>query len=122
LWTKAAAAFADATYHFDNAISVTGGLRYSWEKRTFFFAQPEATVLVDHAAESWNAVTPRVVVRYEVAPSSNIYASFSKGFKSGTFNTTSPIATPVNPENVKAYEIGFKTVQGAVQFDTAAYY
>ncbi|HEY3654427.1 MAG TPA: TonB-dependent receptor [Steroidobacteraceae bacterium] len=122
LWTKAAAAFADATYHFDNAISVTGGLRYSWEKRTFFFAQPEAAVLVDHAAKSWNAVTPRVVVRYEVAPSSNIYASFSKGFKSGTFNTTSPISTPVNPENVKAYEIGFKTVQGAVQFDTAAYY
>jgi iron complex outermembrane receptor protein len=122
LWTKAAAAFADATYHFDNALSVTGGLRYSWEKRTFFFAQPEATVLVDHAAKSWNAVTPRVVVRYEVAPSSNVYASFSKGFKSGTFNTTSPISTPVNPENVKAYEIGFKTVQGAVQFDTAAYY
>lgn len=122
LWTKAAAAFADATYHFDNAISLTGGLRYSWEKRTFSFAQPEANVLVNHANKSWSAVTPRVVVRYEVAPSSNIYASFSKGFKSGTFNTTSPISTPVNPENVKAYEIGFKTVQGALQFDTAAYY
>jgi iron complex outermembrane recepter protein len=122
LWTKAAAAFGDATYHFDHGISVTGGLRYSWERRTFLFADPQSNVLVDHASRSWDAVTPRAVVRYEFAQNSNIYASFSKGFKSGTFNTTVPVSTPVNPENVKAYEIGFKTSQGPLQFDTAAYY
>ena len=122
LWTRAAAAFADATYHFDNAISVTGGVRYSWERRTFLFADPDTAVLVDHATKSWDAVTPRAVVRYEFTPGSNVYASFSKGFKSGTFNTTSADATPVNPENVKAYEVGFKTARGAMEFDTAAYY
>jgi iron complex outermembrane recepter protein len=122
LWTRAAAAFADATYHFDHSISITGGLRYSWERRTFYFAQPADTVLVDHATKSWDAVTPRVVVRYELDSHSNLYASFSKGFKSGTFNTTSPISTPVNPENVKAYEVGYKIAHGPLQFDTAAYY
>lgn len=122
LWTRAAAAFGDVTYRVNDDFSVIGGLRYSWERRTFFYAQPESDVMVDHVSKDWDAVTPRAVVKYDLDRNSNVYVSFSKGFKSGTFNTTVPNKTPVNPENVKAYEVGYKLQRGSFQFQTAAYY
>lgn len=122
LWTRAAAGFADLTYHVNDELTLIGGLRYSWERRTFNFAEPDDTVLVDHVSKSWDAVTPRAVLKYDLNSFSNVYASFSKGFKSGTFNTTTADPTPVNPENVYAYEVGYKYEHGLMQFDTAAYY
>jgi iron complex outermembrane recepter protein len=122
MWSRAAALYGDATYHLPHGFSLTGGLRYSWEKRTFLFAQPVDIPLVDHVHKSWDSLTPRAVLQYELAPDSNVYTSFSKGFKSGTFNTTSPDPTPVSPEKVTAYEIGYKVARGGVRFDTAAYY
>ena len=63
---------------------------------------------------------------------SMLYASFSRGFKSGGFDTralvaTNPNATPriaVEPETLDAYEFGYKATlaDGAVQLNAAAFY
>ena len=126
LRTRAVAAYADATYHFSDKFSFTAGVRWSDEKRTYSFAsaavgQPLVTQ-VDDVPKSWSSVTPRAVLMYEIADNSNIYASYGKGFKSGTFNTNVALVNTVDPEEIDAYEVGFKTASRGFRFDVAAFY
>jgi iron complex outermembrane recepter protein len=61
------------------------------------------------------------VARYQLDDSSNVYASFSKGFKSGLISIAYPFNT-VQPEKIDAYEVGYKAARGRWHLDTAAYY
>ncbi|WP_226998615.1 TonB-dependent receptor [Tardibacter chloracetimidivorans] len=125
--SKSFAFFGDATYELADKLFLTGGLRYSSEKRladylvqSTAFGTPGAN---DSASKTFNSLTPRAVIRYELAPRTSVYASFSKGFKSGAFNTFSiDLTTPVKPEKLTAYEVGFKTASRNVRFSTAGYY
>jgi iron complex outermembrane receptor protein len=75
---------------------------------------------------TFSSVTPRVVLRYEIAPRTNIYASYSEGFRAGVFNTTvlpNPgLVIPINPEKLRAFELGFKTASSTWRLDAAVYY
>lgn len=65
------------------------------------------------AVESWSRFTPRVGVEYQASDDLMFYASYSQGFKSGTFNPRATINEPgVNPEIVDSYEIGMKSDWG----------
>src|SRR5439155_6128374 len=80
-----------------------------------------------HAQDSWSKFTPRATVRYEIAPRTNVYASWSKGYRSGTFNPNPPntavdVWTAVRPETITAYEVGFKTARRSLRFDIAGFY
>ncbi|MDM7859849.1 TonB-dependent receptor [Alteromonas sp. ASW11-36] len=62
------------------------------------------------AVESWSRFTPRVGVEYQMSKDVMFYASYSQGFKSGTFNPRATINEPgVNPEIVDSIEIGMKS-------------
>ncbi|WJG08038.1 TonB-dependent receptor [Aliiglaciecola sp. LCG003] len=66
-------------------------------------------VLDAPAVESWSRFTPRLGLEYQVSSDMMLFASYSQGFKSGTFN---PRATAqekgARPEIVDSYEIGVK--------------
>ncbi|MET0904839.1 MAG: TonB-dependent receptor [Tardiphaga sp.] len=111
--------FADGTYDLGK-ISVIAGIRYSSEKRGFKRGLPGAAYTVDTSA-TFNSWTPRFGLRYDVGARSNIYATFSKGFKSGLYNISSPSTVPVRPEKIDAYEVGFKTAGPVLDFNAAAY-
>jgi iron complex outermembrane receptor protein len=59
-----------------------------------------------------------------VTDNTNLYFTFTKGFKSGEFNPAGAIrqVTPVAPEKVWSYEAGVKTSMGRVSFNLAAFY
>ncbi len=124
--TSALAGFADATYEVFEKLFLTGGLRYSYEKRdgSYLIQSPAVGAVGGASAEkSFNGVTPRAVIRYELSSRTNVYASFTRGFKSGAFNVSGQdVAHPVDPEKVDAYEVGYKTASSALRFDTSAYY
>jgi iron complex outermembrane receptor protein len=127
--TFAWALFADATWHVTDRLSLILGGRYSWEQKKFNFvatgvAGNPAFVNAGAAQATWSDFTPRVVLRYEVAENTNVYGSWSRGFKSGLFNPA-PVASSlgqVRPENINAYEVGFKTAQRGWAFDAAAFH
>jgi iron complex outermembrane receptor protein len=132
MWTKAYAGYVDATWEMVPHLFLNAGVRYSHDKRTVFAYYKQ---LLGHnppppfapaTTASFPATTPRATLRWEFSPRSNVYFSYSQGFKSGTFNTVSVTAagltTPVEPEKVKAYEVGFKTAQGPFHVEAAAYY
>jgi iron complex outermembrane receptor protein len=109
--TTSAAAFGEATWSVTDAFKVTLGARYTWEKRDLdvdITAASGARTLRS-ADTSFNETTPRVSLQYYFNDDTNVYATFSKGFKSGVFNGASASIVPVEPEKVDAWEVGLKS-------------
>ncbi len=118
--TQAYAAFADASYDFGD-FEITGGLRYSYETKRYD-GQLNGNPVVNNANDSWGSLTPRIVLSYHPNRRVLAYASFSQGFKSGTFNANGLSAVAVDPETVDAFEIGLKlTPQPGMTFNISAF-
>jgi iron complex outermembrane recepter protein len=125
------AAYFEGNYDVTDRLSIIAGIRESYERRAIFGGQtiPNAVDLnydsptQQAQSASWNSATPRVSIRYKVADDSNVYATYSQGFKSGVFNDSAITNPPVKPEKVDAYEVGYKA-EFAHRFTSnlAAYY
>ena len=138
--TKSYAAFGQASYKFSDRVSLTAGLRYTHEERSYdrfttsvstfgalnglafrFPGSLPAPFNLDNKAE-YDAWTPSVTLAWKPDANSQIYASASRGFKSGGFNGrangvadltqtvngVSTIVTTFRPETVWTYEGGAK--------------
>ena len=58
--------------------------------------------------------TPRAGLRYELGARTNIYATYSKGFRPGAITTSlaglrRQPGLPIKSETVNAFEVGYKT-------------
>ena len=66
-------------------------------------------VLDGAKSQSWSRFTPRLGLEYQADDNMLLFASFSQGFKSGTFNPRATVNEDgVNPEIVDTYELGMK--------------
>jgi iron complex outermembrane receptor protein len=123
--TEAYALYADANYHITDQLSVDVGGRYSHEDKTGFESSPAIGFAPTTKTASFKKFTPRASVRYEVAPRTNVYASYSQGFRSGTFPPivgNPALMLPIKPEIVDAFEVGFKMARRGFRFDAAAFH
>lgn len=105
------AGFGEATLRLGEHLSLIAGIRYTDESRNYEAIRSGAP-LVPLQKASFDKITYRASAQYKFNDDFNIYASHSRGFKSGVFNgfaTTLAAATPVRPETIDAYEIGFKS-------------
>lgn len=134
--TTSYAAFGQGTWRVTDRLKVTGGLRYTFENKRGSFRQWHekgadlsglppalaATALVlrgqfgptaDYAVEfDDDAVSGLVTASYAATEGSLIYASYSRGAKSGGLNLSvlpTGISPRVQPEGVEAFEIGLKS-------------
>jgi iron complex outermembrane receptor protein len=113
------AVFADLTYEAVKDLFLTGGVRYSRDESDATFNVPTAR-LTRHGEHSWTNTSPRAVARYQLTPDSNVYASYSLGYKAGLIPITESV-NPVEPEKVKAFEVGYKMARGSYRFDVSAF-
>ena len=115
--------YAQGSYAFSDKLKLTLGGRFSTEKRqgtgTFEFL----SVVPTDKQKSWNAFTPTATLNYQATDSTLIYASVTRGFKSGVINVGSRNDV-INPEFVWSYEIGLKTaaLNNRLQANLAAFY
>lgn len=59
--------------------------------------------------EDWSRFTPRLGVEYQLDEDTMVFASYSQGFKSGTFNPRATLnESAANPEIVDSIELGVK--------------
>ena len=129
------ALFGQATFHLTGALDVTLGGRYTNDKKR----ATQAGTTTDRAPiivaaftttnrASYKSFDPRIVVAYKLTPDANVYASYSTGFKSGGFQfvpfSKAQADVLFEPEDIKAYEVGFKTewLDRALRINGAAYY
>ena len=121
---KSDALFAHAEVKLTDALQLSGGFRYTWDKRkgsigVFDIAGnctqrvPAGTgpfVCPFTASAKFDAPSYDATLQYRVADRALAYAAYRHGYKSGALNLPSPDDrfTVVQPETVDEYEIGLK--------------
>lgn len=141
--TRSAAGFANVIFHLTDRLSLTTGGRYTWERRhytggTIYPLCPRSPVnpscaglgITTTAADftisdrnwSWKAG-----LDYKLGDDALVYASVSKGTKSGgfvtRFTTSDGQLLPYKPESLIAYEVGAKAQFGRLlSVDGAVFY
>jgi iron complex outermembrane recepter protein len=143
--TESTAYFAQATANLTDRLALTLGGRYQTETRTL---AKSTTRYVPNASNPHNVIpvfdfntplfgtngprtartsnfSPKVVLDYKFSEGSMVYGSYSKGFKSGTFNIIAIYQPPqyIEPEEVSSYELGYKgtLLDGALRFNAAVF-
>ncbi|HWV60768.1 MAG TPA: TonB-dependent receptor [Sphingopyxis sp.] len=106
------AVFAQGTLNFSEKFSATAGLRYSWEKVTNISQTRSNTVVTgnnDRVAD-FEDISPKVTLSYKPNSDWMIFATASRGFKSGGTQTTNSAAltNEFKPETLWNYELGTK--------------
>jgi iron complex outermembrane recepter protein len=148
--------FGEAYYEFTDALKLTLGLRYNNDDKSVRARSTLASFLVPYAATNAFAspfaatfdadpgrtgaqpfqirstttdeITGRAVLDYKFSDDSLIYASYSRGYKSGGINPPlQPIfAVPeaFTPETIDAFEIGSKNtfLDGGLRLNATAFY
>lgn len=121
--TDSYAGYLQATWKFSDAWSITGGGRYTTEKRDARVVASTGTFI---NKATFRKFTPTATLQFTPTRHLNIYAKYGEAFKTGIFNLSASSAvalTPVRPENVKQYEVGLKAgIAGNLQVNLAAFY
>jgi len=114
--TKSYAAFGQVDYSVTDALILTGGLRYSTDKKSFHYTSNaefgEVTFFTVDDDKTFDSLSGKVGVQYRFSPDANVYATYNRGYKSGGFfggQTVDPTTLgPYKDETVNAYEAGAK--------------
>ncbi|MDE2621212.1 MAG: TonB-dependent receptor, partial [Sphingomonadales bacterium] len=169
LKTEAAAVFGQATYSLTDALRLTGGIRYTSDKRSAFDLQKQAispTVTAPagvtglppipclpntptaganlpgtlcplinqtpgfyNSQVTFNRVTWKAGIEFDLGPNSMLFADVSTGFKAGGFNQAVSLTQPSKlqpyaPETITAYTLGVKNrfLDNRLQVNVEAFY
>ena len=120
LGTESTSAYLQGTYSFTDWLDLTLGGRYQEEERALLVSNVEIdnlageqTVLIPFAPRSSKEYnfSPRVSIDVRAFEDVLTYLSYSKGFKSATYNIVNIYTQPdfVSPEEVSSYELGVKS-------------
>lgn len=127
--TEAFAIFADGNFKLTDTLAVLFGGRYSRERRDGSNnVQLDQVPAFDNIAEfdavTFDAFTPKIGLQYQPNADTQVYATATRGFKSGGFNIGSYQNEPFQPEFIWSYEVGGKFIMfdGRLQLNTAAFY
>jgi len=118
LRTSAYAIFGEARFHFTPALTLTLGGRYSHEKKSVveslqldvvnpFDPDRFVPVATRPGTQTESRFDPKVTIDYKARENLFLYATFSRGFKSGGFNIGG-LQDPFKPEVINDYEAGVK--------------
>ena len=143
------AVYGEGTYDFTDRLSLTVGLRYTYDRVRY---KNGSTVLFDlggenafaslvpyefpltgtpgrvNQSENTGEITGRAIIDYQLADDVLVYASYSRGYRAGTYNGLAyqDISQVyfVDPEEVDAYEVGFKSqfANNTIQLNAAGFY
>ncbi|WP_168854393.1 TonB-dependent receptor [Novosphingobium sp. ERN07] len=119
--TKSWGGFADATYELLDNLFLTGGIRYTEDKPSLDF-DLQAFGLTGAGSAKFHNTSVRGVARYQLTPRSNVYASYSQGYRSGGLPGSAFSTIPVKPEKIDAFELGYKNAEGPLNLNLAAFY
>ncbi|QIQ88137.1 MAG: TonB-dependent receptor [Erythrobacter sp.] len=149
--------FGEVYFDITDRLKFTGGLRYNDDSKSITARSTLASFLNPYSNDgdpftspfvglydadpgipgnqlsqdrsvSFNEITGRAVLDFQITPDNLVYASYSRGYKSGGIN---PPLQPIfnvpesfGPETIDAFEIGTKNTfaNGALQLNATAFY
>jgi iron complex outermembrane receptor protein len=110
--TESIAPYAQATVTIGSSTDLTAGIRYTSDTKDLSYLNQLPNIGVSQLREDSNnfdAITYRLAAQHRFSEQFMLWASVSTGFKSGVYNPTSFTNPVAQPEDLTAYEIGFKT-------------
>lgn len=147
---RSKAIYGEGVFDVSDQFSLTVGLRYTGDKGHYYnglatlfddagtprlitvssspvavLPGPNVTPLTERGSS--NALSGRVIASYKPSEDVMLYASYSRGYRAGTFNgfafQDNSQVNFVPPEKVNAYEIGFKSriLDNAMQINGALF-
>lgn len=117
--SQSMAAFAQGTYKLTDQLNITGGIRYTEDKKKLDQISPFARTL----SADFNKINWAASVDYQWTRDILTYARVATGYKSGGFNARSS-NSGYDPEDLKSYEIGVKSelFNRRLRLNVAAFY
>jgi iron complex outermembrane recepter protein len=127
------AVFGNATYHLNDQLDLTGGLRWSQDRQRFsqdnsgyLFnpAVPTAVTTISTTATE-SVVNYMATARYHFTPDDMVYARVASGYRPGGPNVAFPgVAATFNSDSLTNYEVGLKSelLEHRVLLDLAVFY
>ncbi|MCX7285505.1 MAG: TonB-dependent receptor [Novosphingobium sp.] len=137
--TESYAVFGDFNWKVADQVRISFGGRYSHDRKELFngFAggklidpnavQKSLFVPVGTGKASFNKFTPKIGIDWRPNSDTMVYASWSRGYRSGGFSpraaTAATASTPFQPETVDSYEVGLKLtgLNGRADFNIAGF-
>ena len=120
--SRSLSAFAHATVNLTDGLNLTGGLRYSDERKAYVYNRedpntglpPPSVAAIDGVGTLFegNRFDYKLAIDYEIVPDIMVYGQVSTGFRSGGINPRPFASNQVvafDPETLTAYELGFKS-------------
>lgn len=133
------AAFATADVFVTEKLSLDFQLRYTYEDKDIYITAPLADVSEASTDKSFDFVTGRAGIKYNISDDWMIYAALSNGTKSGGFDAdvvdvltdandpssaeSRIVIVPFDEEKIVSYEVGAKgaTSDGRLRYDISVY-
>lgn len=119
--TESEAAYAQGDYAVDDALTVTIGGRFTHEVKTYNtngnsalggYSTADVLAAGNRTHLSTDQLTPRFAVDYKITPDIMAFASATRGFQGGGWNSLTGSAAQVSafgPETIWTYETGIRT-------------
>ena len=137
--TESYAAFAQVDYDLDETWTLTAGMNYSYEEKdaeiaSLIFNVNSGCNIVEGPTcpfdfvddDDWSNLAPKLGVTYNINDDSRMYASWTRGYRSGGYNlrNTSLQFQPevFDEEEVNNYEIGYKSSPSWGRLNAAIFY
>ena len=131
------ATFGQLTYSLTKKLDLVGGLRYDYENKKLdvegayakddgpsFITVPDTTATVD-----FSAVSPKLGLNYAATTNTNVFITYSKGYRTGGLTQLSsdpsqPPLYPYKPEYSNNVEVGIKNtfLNDRLQLNVTAFY
>ncbi|MEY2926332.1 MAG: hypothetical protein RL367_809, partial [Pseudomonadota bacterium] len=125
--SRSTALFADFNWGFADKFRLSFGGRYTWDTKSLRNAFA-TTGLVGQGTGKFSKFTPKAGIDFRPNDDMMVYASWSRGYRSGGFSPRAATALTANvayqPETIDSYEIGTKLdlFDKHLQFNLAAFY
>jgi iron complex outermembrane recepter protein len=116
------AGFGELSYLITNQLKATIGMRYDYEKREAIFNGFGDAYLYNGVVTNiksnltaigyYSALSPKFSISYAVNELSNVYATYTRGFRAGGINASSlpaGVKQTFDPEYSNNFEIGYKS-------------
>ena len=125
--------FGQAMWNITPTLELSGGVRWSHEKKALRFFQTTGTpaaltrnqIAIGTPSRTFKDWSPEVSLTWKPTNRFTAFASWRNGFKSGGYNTGGGGAAGLDltyePEDVSGGEVGIKTAMGGLRLNATAY-
>ncbi len=131
---ESTAFYGQVTYSFTDALDITGGIRYTEDKKKAYLRQSRiiaddgVTLPVNTAEDEWDNTSGSLTANYSWNEDIMTYATFSQGYRAGGFGaratSAADFALGFDEETVTNYELGLKSdwMDSRVRLNGAIFY